>query len=68
MNYSGRITIEPEKRSGQPCVRGLLFTVDDVLFLLTFMTREEFLFNFPDLAKEDIDICVAYAADPERTT
>jgi len=67
MNYADRITIEPDKRSGQPCLRGLRITVQDVLeYLASGMTQEEILADFPDLQKEDILACLAFAADRER--
>lgn len=61
------ITIEPDKRSGQPCIRGLRMTVQDVLeYLAGGMTEAEILADFPDLTAEDIRACLAYAADRER--
>jgi len=67
MQYDGLITIEPGKRSGQPCIRGLRITVQDVLeYLAGGMTVEEILADFPDLTAEDIRACFAYAADRER--
>lgn len=67
MKYSGRITIEPGKRSGKPCVRGLRITVYDVLeYLASGMTVEELLADFPSLTREDVLACLAYAADRER--
>jgi uncharacterized protein (DUF433 family) len=67
MDYSQLITIEPGKRSGQPCIRGLRITVQDVLeYLAGGMTVEEILSDFPELTDEDIRACLAYAADRER--
>ena len=67
MDYRERITVEPGKRSGKPCVRGLRIAVHDVLeYLASGMTIEEVLHDFPDLTKEDIFACLAYAADRER--
>lgn len=61
------ITIEADKRSGQPCIRGLRMTVRDVLeYLAGGMTPAEILTDFPDLTDEDIRACLAYAADRER--
>lgn len=69
MDYSGIITIEPGKRSGQPCIRGLRITVDDVLgYLAAGMTEAELLTDFPDLTEEDIRACQAYDADRSRKT
>ena len=67
MDYRQIITIEPGKRSGQPCIRGLRMTVQDVLeYLAGGMTEEEILAEFPDLTHEDIRACLAFAADRER--
>jgi uncharacterized protein (DUF433 family) len=68
MDYKAIITIEPGKRGGQPCVRGLRITVYDVLsYLAAGMTTQEILDDFPFLTREDILACLAYAADAERT-
>ena len=67
MDYTKFITIEPDKRSGQPCIRGLRLTVQDVLeYLASGMSAEEILADFPDLTAEDIRACLAFAADRER--
>ena len=67
MKYDHLITIEPDKRSGQPCIRGLRMTVQDVLeYLAAGMTQAEILADFPDLTEEDIRACLAFAADRER--
>lgn len=67
MDYTKLITIEPDKRSGQPCIRGLRMTVQDVLeYLASGMTAAEILEDFPDLTEEDIRACLAFAADRER--
>jgi uncharacterized protein (DUF433 family) len=67
MNYRDIITIEPGKRGGKPCVRGLRITVYDVLdYLASGMTEAEILHDFPYLTSEDIRACLAYAADRER--
>lgn len=67
MDYSHLITIEPGKRSGQPCIRGLRITVRDVLeYLAGGMTPDEIVADFPDLTLEDIRACLAFAADRER--
>jgi uncharacterized protein (DUF433 family) len=67
MDYQRLITIEPGKRSGKPCVRGLRITVTDVLeYLASGMTIDEILADFPDLTVEDVRACLAYAADRER--
>jgi len=67
MDYRHVITIEPDKRSGQPCIRGLRMTVQDVLeYLAGGMSADEILADFPDLTAEDIRACLAFAADRER--
>jgi uncharacterized protein (DUF433 family) len=64
MDYSKLITIEPGKRSGQPCIRGMRITVRDVLeYLAGGMTVSEVLSDFPELTGDDIRACLAYAAD-----
>jgi uncharacterized protein (DUF433 family) len=66
-DYSKYITIEPGKRSGQPCIRGMRFTVYDVLsYLAAGDSVEEIIENFPMLTREDILACLAYAADAEK--
>ena len=67
MNYRQLITIEPGKRGGKPCIRGLRITVYDVLeYLASGMSSAEILRDFPDLTPEDIRACLAFAADRER--
>lgn len=66
-NYKNIITLEPGKRSGKPCIRGLRITVYDILnYLASGMTQEEILDDFDYLTKEDIQACLAYAADREK--
>jgi len=68
MNYRDIITIEPGKRSGKPCIRGMRITVYDVLdYLASGMSIEDVLRDFPFLTREDIQACLAYAADRERS-
>ena len=67
MTYLDRITIEPGKRGGKPCIRGSRMTVSDVLdYLASGMSEEEVLRDFPDLTREDIRACLAFAAARER--
>jgi uncharacterized protein (DUF433 family) len=67
MNYHQIITIEPGKRGGKPCIRGMRITVYDVLsYLAAGMTHDQILNDFPYLTEEDILACLAYAADRER--
>jgi uncharacterized protein (DUF433 family) len=63
VDYSQIITIEPGKRSGKPCIRGLRITVYDVL--ASGMSQEEILADFPDLTEADIRACLAFAAETE---
>lgn len=67
MDYRERITIEPGKRGGKPCIRGMRITVSDVLeYLAAGMTEDEILRDFPDLEREDIKASLAFAADREK--
>ncbi len=66
MDYSHIITIEPGKRSGKPCVRGMRITVYDILdYLASGMTENDILADFSELTHEDIKACLAFAADRE---
>lgn len=67
MNLLDRITLEPDKRGGKPCIRGLRITVSDVLeYLASGMTEAEILADFPDLELEEIRAALAFAAERER--
>ena len=67
IDYRDIITIEPEKRGGKPCIRGLRITVYDVLdYLASGMTEADILDDFPDLTRDDLRACLAFAADRER--
>lgn len=67
MNYQDIITIEPGKRGGRPCIRGMRIAVADVLgWLATGITHEQILSDYPELTEADIRACLAYAADRER--
>jgi uncharacterized protein (DUF433 family) len=67
MKYENIITIEPGKRGGKPCIRGLRITVYEVLNMLAQgMSHAELLSEFPDLTEQDILACLSYAADRER--
>jgi uncharacterized protein (DUF433 family) len=67
MDYRDRITIEPGKRGGKPCIRGMRITVYDILeYLASGMSEDQILADFPDLTREDILACLAFAADRER--
>ncbi len=67
MNYQRIITLEPGKRGGRSCVRGLRIAVADVLgWLAAGMSHKDILADYPELTEEDIRACLAYAADRER--
>lgn len=67
MDYRQIITIEPGKRSGKACIRGMRITVEDVLdYLAGGMSIKEVLEDFPELTSADLQACFAYAADRER--
>ena len=67
MDYRKIITIEAGKRGGKPCIRGMRITVYDVLeYLAAGMSEDEILRDFPDLTRDDIRACLAFAADRER--
>jgi len=66
-NYSELITIDPQKRFGQPCVRGLRITVYDVLsWLANGLSKEDILSDYPELTQDDITACLSFAADKEH--
>jgi uncharacterized protein (DUF433 family) len=67
MSYHDIITIEPGKRGGKPCIRGLRITVYDVLeYLASGMSKDVILRGSPDLTREDIRASLVFAADRER--
>ena len=67
MSGLDRITLEPGKRGGKPCIRGLRITVYDVLeYLAAGMTEAEILADLPDLERADIRATLAFAAERER--
>jgi len=66
-DYRQIITLEPGKRGGRPCIRGLRITVADVLgWLAAGMSHEEIRSDFPELTKGDIRACLAFAAAREQ--
>ena len=66
-DYQNIIILEPGKRGGKPCIRGLRITVYDVLsWLADGMTQEEIIEDFPELNATDISACLSYAADREH--
>jgi uncharacterized protein (DUF433 family) len=67
MDYRTIITLEPGKRSGKPCIRGMRITVYDIFdYLASGMNEADILSDFPELTKDDLQACYAYAADKER--
>ena len=65
--FMDRITLEPGKRGGRPCIRGLRISVYDVLSMLSGgMSQQEVLDDFPELTHEDILAVLSYAADREH--
>lgn len=69
MNTHPIITLEPGKRGGKPCIRGMRITVYDVLsYLAAGMTQQEILADFPYLTEEDILASLSYAAAREQRT
>ena len=69
MNWLDRIAAEPGIRFGKPCVRGTRISVGDVLgYLAGGMSEPEILVGFPQLTRDDVRACLAYAAERERRT
>lgn len=67
IDYRQIVTIEPGKRGGRACVRGLRIAVADVLgWLASGMSHDEIKADFPELTEDDIQACLAYAAARER--
>lgn len=67
MLLNERITIEPGKRGGKPCIRGMRITVQDILeYLASGMNIDEILEDFPYLEKEDILASLSFAAHKEQ--
>jgi uncharacterized protein (DUF433 family) len=69
MNLLERIALDPAIRFGKPCVRGTRITIGDVLeYLAGGMSEDQILADFPQLTRDDIRACLAYAAERERRT
>jgi uncharacterized protein (DUF433 family) len=67
MNFRDRIVIDPEIRFGKPSIRGTRITVGDVLsYLASGMSEPQIVTDFPQLTREDIRACLAFAAERER--
>lgn len=68
VDYRKIITIEPGKRGGKPCIRGMRITVYDILsWLSSGMSTNEIIEEYPELQVEDILAALSYAADRERS-
>jgi uncharacterized protein (DUF433 family) len=66
-SYQHIVTVEPGKRGGRPCIRGMRITVADILgWLASGMSHAEIIADFPELTEEDVRAALAYAADRER--
>lgn len=67
VDYKNIITLEPGKRSGKPCIRGMRITVGDILgWLASGMTINQILSDFDELNETDIRAALSYAADREN--
>ncbi len=67
MAKTSLITIDPNRRSGKPCIRDTRIAVHDVLdYLASGMSEAEIVTDFPELTPEDIRACLSFAADRER--
>jgi len=66
-DYKNIITIEPGKRGGKPCIRGMRITVGDILgWLAAGMSHEEIVDDFPELTNDDILAALSFAAEKEQ--
>jgi uncharacterized protein (DUF433 family) len=67
MSWEERIVVDPEVRSGKPCIKGTRITVYDVLeYMAGEMSEAQILADFPSLAAADLKACLAFAAARER--
>jgi len=67
VDYRNIITIEPGKRGGRPCIRGMRISVYDIFgWLAAGMSNDQIVAEFPELTIEDIRAALAYAADREH--
>jgi uncharacterized protein (DUF433 family) len=67
LHYRDIITVEPGKRGGRPCIRGMRIAVSDILgWLAAGMSPDDIVADYPELTPEDIRAALAYAADRER--
>ncbi|MFP4355205.1 MAG: DUF433 domain-containing protein [Phycisphaerae bacterium] len=64
MIWKERITMDPEILAGKPIVRGTRLAVDHVVSLLAEgWTAESLLAEYPQLSGQDVQACLAYAAE-----
>lgn len=69
IDYKNIITIDPEKRGGKPCIRGMRITVNDILgWLASGMTMQEIITDYSELELNDIYAALSYAADRDNKT
>ncbi len=67
VDYKNIITIEPGKRGGKPCIRGMRITVPDILgWLASGMTVADIVSDYDELTENDIYAALSYAADREN--
>ncbi|MET7254311.1 DUF433 domain-containing protein [Dyadobacter jiangsuensis] len=67
--YKNIVTLEPGKRSGKPCIRGMRITVEDILrWLASGMSFDDILEDFPELTREDITAALEFSADQLKRT
>ncbi|MGN7887143.1 DUF433 domain-containing protein [Dyadobacter sp. 22481] len=67
--YKNIITLEPGKRGGKPCIRGMRITVEDILrWLASGMSFEDILLDFPELTRKDISVALEFSADQQKRT
>jgi len=67
MDWQERISVNPVVRNGKPCIKGTRITVYDVLeYLAGGMSEDAILADFPDLTRDDVRACLAFAAARER--
>ncbi len=67
--YKNIITVEPGKRSGKPCIRGMRITVEDILrWLASDMSIDEIISDFPEITREDILVALEFAANRQERT
>ncbi len=67
VDYKQIITIEPGKRGGKPCIRGMRITVYDVLsWLASGMSIDQIIRDYPELTEQDVYASLQFAAQREK--